>query len=62
MQKLNSWEEIDPQKIARAITAEFAKLDMVEAITLGGSLATGRANAGSDIDLYIYFITVSRFL
>jgi predicted nucleotidyltransferase len=27
---------------------------MVESITLGGSLATGRANAGSDIDLYIY--------
>jgi Nucleotidyltransferase domain len=28
---------------------------MVEAITLGGSLATGRANAGSDIDLNIYY-------
>ena len=41
--------------IARAIATDFAKLEMVEAITLGGSLATGRANAGSDIDLYIYY-------
>jgi predicted nucleotidyltransferase len=55
MQKPYSRERVDPQKIARAIATEFAKLEMVEAITLGGSLATGRANAGSDIDLYIYY-------
>jgi predicted nucleotidyltransferase len=52
MQKLYS---ANPQSIARDIAAEFSKLEMVEAITLGGSLATGRANVGSDIDLNIYY-------
>lgn len=55
MQKPYAQEKVDPQKIARDIAAQFAKLDMVESITLGGSLATGRANAGSDIDLNIYY-------
>jgi predicted nucleotidyltransferase len=55
MQKSNSLKNADLLEIARAIATDFAKLDMVESITLGGSLATGRANASSDIDLYIYY-------
>jgi predicted nucleotidyltransferase len=55
MQKPELQKYINPQAIARVIATEFAKLEMVEAITLGGSLATGRANTGSDIDLYIYY-------
>lgn len=40
--------------ISRAVTSEFAKLPEVEAIVLGGSHATGKADETSDIDLYIY--------
>ena len=43
-----------PYDIARDIAAQFAKLSEVEVVWLGGSQATGRANAYSDIDLYIY--------
>jgi hypothetical protein len=49
MRSSYSQKETDPQKIARDIAAQFAKLDRVEAVTLGGSLATGRASAGSDM-------------
>jgi predicted nucleotidyltransferase len=55
MDKSKLQEKTNPQIIAREIAAQFAKLDRVEAVTLGGSLATGRASAGSDIDLYVYF-------
>jgi hypothetical protein len=41
-------------EIARAIAQEFAKLPEVQAVTLGGSQATGKADATSDIDLYLY--------
>jgi predicted nucleotidyltransferase len=43
-----------PFSIAQEIATQFAQIDSVEAVTLGGSLATGKANASSDIDLYIY--------
>lgn len=39
---------------ARDIASQFAQLDAVESVVLGGSVATGSANAQSDIDLYIY--------
>lgn len=42
------------QKIARDIASQFAEIDTVEAVTLGGSLAAGQADARSDIDLYVY--------
>jgi hypothetical protein len=41
-------------EIARAIAQEFAKLPEVQAVTLGGSQATGKADPTSDIDLYLY--------
>ena len=34
--------------------AELAALAQVEAIALGGSRATGRADANSDYDVYVY--------
>jgi predicted nucleotidyltransferase len=40
--------------IAQSIANEFAKLPEVQAILLGGSHATSKADATSDIDLYIY--------
>jgi predicted nucleotidyltransferase len=40
--------------LAQDITANFAKLPEVQAILLGGSHATGKADAASDLDLYIY--------
>lgn len=40
--------------LAREITAEFAVLAPVEAVWLGGSHASGDANASSDVDLYVY--------
>jgi predicted nucleotidyltransferase len=47
-------KNFDSHAIARDIAAEFAELEMIEAVVLGGSLATGRATNQSDIDLYIY--------
>lgn len=40
--------------IIKAITDEFSKLPEVQAVLLGGSHATGKADETSDIDLYIY--------
>jgi predicted nucleotidyltransferase len=40
--------------LAQTIANEFAKLPEVQAVTLGGSQATGKADETSDIDLYIY--------
>ena len=37
-----------------ALFAEFSKLPQVEAIALGGSRATGRKDAKSDYDVYVY--------
>lgn len=39
---------------ARAIAAAFAALPGVTAVAMAGSHATGRADAASDIDLYVY--------
>ena len=39
---------------AQAIAARFAEIRQVEAVALGGSLATGQADAHSDVDLYVF--------
>ena len=44
----------DLKTTAEAIAAQFARVEAVEAVALGGSVATGRANHLSDIDLYVY--------
>lgn len=54
MPMVKTKEDDDPHNVARAIATQFAAIDRVEAVMLGGSLATGRADADSDIDLYIY--------
>ena len=43
---------------ARELAAAFSAFPQVEAIAVGGSLASGAADAGSDIDLYIYTTSV----
>ena len=40
--------------LAQRIADRFAELSQVEAVTLAGSLTTGMAQPGSDIDLYVY--------
>ena len=40
--------------LAKKITNRYSTLSQVEAIVLGGSLASGTADPTSDIDLYIY--------
>lgn len=47
---------VDPAvySLAQEVAAEFSTLASVESIWLGGSHASGQANATSDIDLYIY--------
>ena len=47
-------ENVDPRAVAQAIAAQFSELAEVEAIALGGSRGTGRADAYSDIDLYVF--------
>ena len=44
----------DPRAVARAVASEFAQIPEVEAVALGGSQATGKANSRSDIDLFVY--------
>lgn len=39
---------------ARAVAAALAELPQVEAIAVGGSGATGKADPSSDVDLYVY--------
>ncbi len=39
---------------ARSVAAAFASLPGVAAVAMAGSRATGRADAASDIDLYVY--------
>lgn len=45
----------EKQKIFDAICEELEKVEHVSALVLGGSYATGRANADSDIDIGIYY-------
>lgn len=47
---------IDPttRRLAEEVAAAFAALPQVEAVWLGGSHASGRADDTSDLDLYVY--------
>jgi predicted nucleotidyltransferase len=47
---------VDPAvyRLAQEIAGEFSTLAPVESVWLGGSHASGQANATSDVDLYIY--------
>lgn len=54
MEALPSQDTLDPRIVAQAIAAQFSELAEVEAVALGGSCGTGRADANSDIDLYIF--------
>jgi predicted nucleotidyltransferase len=40
--------------LAQTIADEFAKLPEVQAVLLGGSHSTGKADATSDLDLYVF--------
>ncbi|MCC6906272.1 MAG: DUF4037 domain-containing protein [Anaerolineae bacterium] len=40
--------------LAQRLATTFGELPQVEAVTLGGSLASGSGDASSDIDLYVY--------
>lgn len=40
--------------LAQAVATSYGELPQVEAVALGGSLASGVADQGSDIDLYVY--------
>jgi hypothetical protein len=44
--------------LARELAASFSAFPQVEAVAVGGSLASGAADAGSDIDLYVYTTSV----
>ncbi|MGC9395946.1 MAG: nucleotidyltransferase family protein [Anaerolineae bacterium] len=44
--------------LARELAASFSAFPHVEAVAVGGSLASGAADAGSDIDLYVYTTSV----
>ncbi len=44
--------------LARELAAAFSAFPHVEAIAVGGSLASQAADAGSDIDLYVYTTSV----
>jgi len=44
--------------LARELAAAFSAFPRVEAIAVGGSLASQAADAGSDIDLYVYTTSV----
>lgn len=44
----------DPHTVAQAVADQFAALDQVDAVALGGSRGTGRADDHSDIDLHVY--------
>lgn len=54
-----SFELFPARRLARAreIAAEYALLPQVEAVALGGSHATGAADADSDLDFYVYVRT-----
>jgi predicted nucleotidyltransferase len=44
-------------RLASQLAARYSTLSQVEAVALGGSLASGTADATSDIDLYVYVQT-----
>jgi len=44
--------------LAHELTSAFSAFPQVEAVAVGGSLASGAADAGSDIDLYVYTTSV----
>lgn len=46
--------ENDALRLAASIAHRYGELPQVEAVALGGSHATGAAELGSDIDLYVY--------
>ncbi len=48
---------ISPRRVAADIAAQYGALSQVEAVALGGSWASGTAEPGSDIDLYVYTTT-----
>ncbi len=41
-------------QLAQRIADRFSQLSQVEAVAVAGSIATGRATASSDVDVYIY--------
>jgi predicted nucleotidyltransferase len=41
-------------KLAQTLASEFARLPEVQAVTLGGSHATGKADPTSDLDFYVF--------
>ncbi|MEJ7763064.1 MAG: nucleotidyltransferase domain-containing protein, partial [Thermomicrobiales bacterium] len=41
-------------RVAARFAADYAALGGVRAVVLGGSLAAGRDDGASDIDLYVY--------
>jgi predicted nucleotidyltransferase len=43
-----------PEEVARRVAAALAACPEVEAVALGGSLASGEADDRSDVDLYVY--------
>jgi hypothetical protein len=45
---------MSPQELAYELATQFAAFPQVAAVALGGSQASGAADAESDIDLYIY--------
>lgn len=49
-----TFQNINPYTVAQAIAAEFAELEQVEAVALGGSVGAGRGDSFSDIDLYLF--------
>jgi hypothetical protein len=44
--------------LARELATAFSAFPQVEAVAVGGSLASGSADAGSDIDLYVYTTSI----
>lgn len=40
--------------LARAVAGHYGSLSQVEAVVLAGSQASGTADQGSDVDLYVY--------
>lgn len=54
MEDLPLRDTLDPRIIAQSIAAQFSKLAEVDAVALGGSRGTGRADVYSDIDLYVF--------
>lgn len=57
--RMADWQEMtatsgSPAQLAVAVAARFAALPAVRAVALGGSAASGAADATSDLDLYVY--------